>query len=125
VRANDDTFFVDFGVIKGHGARREAKSHRLPISVDQVDAIDSTHAHTDHAGRLGALLTDRCPQMASLSVTDGRSGGGRRRVEGDAILTRCDQHTDDVTLLAVMSEPRKRREGRREDLPSHRIAVKR
>jgi hypothetical protein len=33
-----------------------------------------------------------------------------------ATLTTCYQHTDDVTLLAVMSEPRKRREQTREDL---------
>lgn len=40
-------------------------------------------------------------------------------------LTTCYQHTDDATLLAVMSEPRKRREGRREDAPPPRMTLER
>jgi len=41
-----------------------------------------------------------------------QGGGGRRRWKDVATLTTCYQHADEETLLAVMSEPRKRLERR-------------
>ena len=56
VRSSGRTILLDCGMFQG--ARREAagKNARLPLPVEEIDAIILSHAHIDHAGRLPYLV---------------------------------------------------------------------
>ena len=47
---------LDCGLFQGTRAESRAKNARLPLPIDEIDAIVLSHAHIDHAGRLPFLV---------------------------------------------------------------------
>ena len=56
VRAGGKTILLDCGLFQGRRRESQAKNQRLPLPVDEIDAIVLSHAHIDHAGRLPYLV---------------------------------------------------------------------
>lgn len=50
------TVLLDCGMFQGKRSESRAKNQRLPLPVDEIDAIVLSHAHIDHAGRLPYLV---------------------------------------------------------------------
>jgi metallo-beta-lactamase family protein len=55
LRVNGHTVLLDCGLFQGHRKESDAKNRRLPLPVEEIDAIVLSHAHIDHAGRLPLL----------------------------------------------------------------------
>jgi len=55
VRANGKTVMLDCGLFQGRRSETREKNLRLPLSIEELDAIVLSHAHIDHAGRLPLL----------------------------------------------------------------------
>jgi metallo-beta-lactamase family protein len=58
VRANGRTIVLDCGMFQGSRKESHAKNLRLPLPVDEIDAVVLSHAHIDHAGRLPFLVNE-------------------------------------------------------------------
>ncbi|GLC24975.1 MBL fold metallo-hydrolase [Roseisolibacter agri] len=58
VRANGRTILFDCGLFQGRRRESEEKNRRLPLPVDQIDAVVLSHAHIDHVGRLPYLVNE-------------------------------------------------------------------
>ena len=56
VRASGKTILLDCGLFQGRRKEAQEKNLRLPLPVDEIDAIILSHAHIDHAGRLPFLV---------------------------------------------------------------------
>jgi metallo-beta-lactamase family protein len=56
LRANGKTILLDCGLYQGHRRETDAKNRRLPLPVEEIDAVVLSHAHIDHAGRLPFLV---------------------------------------------------------------------
>ncbi|HET7459215.1 MAG TPA: MBL fold metallo-hydrolase [Gemmatimonadaceae bacterium] len=56
LRANGKTVLLDCGLFQGRRRETAAKNARLPIPIEQIDAVVLSHAHIDHAGRLPFLV---------------------------------------------------------------------
>ena len=56
VRVNGKTILLDCGLFQGRRRESEAKNRKLPLPVDEIDAVVLSHAHIDHAGRLPFLV---------------------------------------------------------------------
>jgi metallo-beta-lactamase family protein len=56
VRVKDRTILLDCGLFQGRRAEVSAKNRRLPVPVEELDAVVLSHAHIDHAGRLPFLV---------------------------------------------------------------------
>jgi metallo-beta-lactamase family protein len=56
LRVNGHTVLLDCGLFQGRRSESDEKNRRLPLPVDQIDAIVLSHAHIDHAGRLPFLV---------------------------------------------------------------------
>lgn len=56
LRANGKTVLLDCGMFQGKRSESRAKNARLPLPVDEIDAVILSHAHIDHAGRLPYLV---------------------------------------------------------------------
>ncbi len=50
------TVTLDCGLFQGHRAETNQKNIKLPIPVEQIDAVVLSHAHIDHSGRLPYLV---------------------------------------------------------------------
>jgi metallo-beta-lactamase family protein len=57
VRTGGKTILLDCGLFQGKRRESEEKNLRLPVPVDEIDAIVLSHAHMDHAGRLPYLTS--------------------------------------------------------------------
>ena len=55
VRTGGKTILLDCGLFQGSRKEATEKNLRLPVPVDEIDAIVLSHAHMDHAGRLPYL----------------------------------------------------------------------
>lgn len=55
LRVAGKTVVLDCGLFQGHRTEARAKNARLPLPVDQIDAVVLSHAHIDHCGRLPFL----------------------------------------------------------------------
>lgn len=55
LRVNGHTVLLDCGLFQGRRKESDEKNRRLPLPIDQIDAIVLSHAHIDHAGRLPFL----------------------------------------------------------------------
>lgn len=56
LRAAGKTVVLDCGLFQGKRSESHEKNLRLPIDVNEIDAIVLSHAHIDHAGRLPFLI---------------------------------------------------------------------
>jgi metallo-beta-lactamase family protein len=56
LRVNGKTILLDCGMFQGRRREAQEKNLRLPVPVDEIDAIVLSHAHIDHAGRLPLLV---------------------------------------------------------------------
>ncbi|HYW31034.1 MAG TPA: MBL fold metallo-hydrolase [Gemmatimonas sp.] len=56
LRVNGRTVLLDCGLFQGRRSESREKNQRLPLPVDQIDAVILSHAHIDHAGRLPFLV---------------------------------------------------------------------
>ncbi|MBL0171575.1 MAG: MBL fold metallo-hydrolase [Gemmatimonadaceae bacterium] len=56
LRVGTRTILLDCGLFQGRRAESREKNVRLPLPVDEIDAIVLSHAHIDHAGRLPFLV---------------------------------------------------------------------
>ena len=56
LRAAGKTVVLDCGLFQGKRSESHEKNLRLPIDVDQINAVVLSHAHIDHAGRLPFLI---------------------------------------------------------------------
>jgi len=58
VRANGKTVLLDCGMFQGRRKEADEKNRRLPLPVDEIDAVVLSHAHIDHSGRLPFLVAE-------------------------------------------------------------------
>ena len=58
VRAAGKTILLDCGLFQGRRSESRARNQRLPLPVDEIDAVVLSHAHIDHAGRLPFLVAN-------------------------------------------------------------------
>ena len=58
LRVAGKTILLDCGMFQGRRSETRAKNARLPLPVEQIDAIVLSHAHIDHAGRLPLLTAN-------------------------------------------------------------------
>jgi metallo-beta-lactamase family protein len=56
LRVAGKTILLDCGIFQGKRSESQAKNLRLPVDVEEIDAIVLSHAHIDHAGRLPYLV---------------------------------------------------------------------
>jgi metallo-beta-lactamase family protein len=56
LRVGTRTVLLDCGLFQGRRSESREKNLRLPLPVDDIDAIVLSHAHIDHAGRLPYLV---------------------------------------------------------------------
>lgn len=56
LRVGKRTVLLDCGMFQGKRSESRAKNMRLPLPVEEIDAIVLSHAHIDHAGRLPYLV---------------------------------------------------------------------
>ena len=56
LRVAGRTILLDCGLYQGRRSESQAKNMRLPLPVDEIDAVILSHAHIDHAGRLPFLV---------------------------------------------------------------------
>lgn len=56
LRVAGKTILLDCGLFQGKRSDAQEKNLRLPLDIEQIDAIVLSHAHIDHAGRLPYLV---------------------------------------------------------------------
>ncbi len=56
LRVGTRTVLLDCGMFQGRRSESREKNRRLPVPVDEIDAVILSHAHIDHAGRLPYLV---------------------------------------------------------------------
>ena len=56
LRVAGKTIVLDCGLFQGKRADSQEKNLRLPVPIEEIDAIVLSHAHIDHAGRLPFLV---------------------------------------------------------------------
>ena len=55
VRVGGRTVLLDCGMFQGRRAESRERNLRLPVPIDDIDAVVLSHAHIDHSGRLPLL----------------------------------------------------------------------
>ncbi|WP_310568735.1 MBL fold metallo-hydrolase [Gemmatimonas sp.] len=55
LRIGQRTVLLDCGMFQGKRSESRAKNAKLPLPIDEIDAVVLSHAHIDHAGRLPFL----------------------------------------------------------------------
>jgi metallo-beta-lactamase family protein len=58
LRANGKTVLLDCGMYQGRRKESQEKNLRLPVPVEEIDAVVLSHAHIDHSGRLPFLVRE-------------------------------------------------------------------
>ena len=56
LRVAGRTVLLDCGMFQGRRREAAEKNARLPLDVDEIDAVVLSHAHIDHSGRLPLLV---------------------------------------------------------------------
>ena len=56
LRVNGSTIALDCGMFQGRRHESAEKNRRLPVPIDELDAVVLSHAHIDHSGRLPFLV---------------------------------------------------------------------
>lgn len=57
LRVGSRTVLLDCGMYQGRRSESREKNERLPVPIEEIDAIILSHAHIDHAGRLPFLVS--------------------------------------------------------------------
>jgi len=58
LHVNGHTVALDCGMFQGKGQETAEKNRRLPIPIEDLDAVVLSHAHIDHSGRLPFLVAE-------------------------------------------------------------------
>ena len=58
LRVAGKTVLLDCGMFQGRRQESREKNLRIPVRVEQIDAVVLSHAHIDHAGRLPLLVRE-------------------------------------------------------------------
>ena len=58
LRVGGKTVILDCGLFQGKRSESQEKNLRIPVPIDEIDAIVLSHAHIDHAGRLPFLVRE-------------------------------------------------------------------
>lgn len=58
LRVGKRTVLLDCGLYQGHRKESNEKNRKLPLPVEEIDAVVLSHAHIDHAGRLPFLVAN-------------------------------------------------------------------
>ena len=56
LRVAGKTVVLDCGMFQGRRSESHEKNLRLPVEIEEIDAVVLSHAHIDHAGRLPFLV---------------------------------------------------------------------
>jgi metallo-beta-lactamase family protein len=56
LRVNGSTIALDCGMFQGRRHESAEKNRRLPVPIEELDAVVLSHAHIDHSGRLPFLV---------------------------------------------------------------------
>lgn len=56
LRVGTKAILLDCGLFQGRRAESREKNQKLPLPVNEIDAVVLSHAHIDHAGRLPFLV---------------------------------------------------------------------
>jgi metallo-beta-lactamase family protein len=56
VRTPHATILLDCGLFQGRRRESPSATARLPLPVDEIDAVVLSHAHIDHSGALPLLV---------------------------------------------------------------------
>jgi metallo-beta-lactamase family protein len=72
LRIGGRTVLLDFGMFQGRRDESRAKNQRVPVRVEDIDAVVLSHAHIDHAGRLPLLTREgyRRPVFCTPATRD-------------------------------------------------------
>ena len=72
LRIGGRTVLLDFGMFQGRRDESRAKNQRIPVRVEDIDAVVLSHAHIDHAGRLPLLTREgyRRPVFCTPATRD-------------------------------------------------------
>jgi len=57
LRVGTRTVLLDCGMYQGRRSESREKNERLPVPIEEIDAIILSHAHIDHSGRLPFLVS--------------------------------------------------------------------
>jgi metallo-beta-lactamase family protein len=63
LRVGGKTVLLDCGMFQGRREESRQKNTRLPLPVEEIDAVVLSHAHIDHAGRLPFLVREGYERM--------------------------------------------------------------
>lgn len=58
LRVGSKTILLDCGLFQGRRSESREKNIKLPLPVEEIDAVILSHAHIDHAGRLPFLVNN-------------------------------------------------------------------
>jgi metallo-beta-lactamase family protein len=58
LRVNGSTVALDCGMFQGRRQESAEKNRRLPLPIQELDAVVLSHAHIDHSGRLPFLVSE-------------------------------------------------------------------
>ena len=72
LRVGGKTILLDCGMFQGRRSETREKNLKLPVPVNEIDAIVLSHAHIDHSGRLPLLTAKgyRGPIYATAATRD-------------------------------------------------------
>jgi len=58
LRVNGRTVALDCGMFQGKRQESAEKNRKLPLPMEDLDAVVLSHAHIDHSGRLPFLIAE-------------------------------------------------------------------
>ncbi|MES2522516.1 MAG: MBL fold metallo-hydrolase [Gemmatimonadota bacterium] len=119
LRVNGRTVLLDCGLFQGRRSESREKNARLPLPVQEIDAVILSHAHIDHAGRLPYLVAqgykgtiwataatrDLCAIMladsAHIQEKDAEYLERRGQPHADPLYTMADARTTQERMIGV------------------------